>query len=854
MGLKMVMPMPAAHSTRNRFRVRSLACLGLCFVVATAAMASADSWVREKGQRRDFPLVASRGVANLILGADDFKVVSIAAADLARDIESVTGRRPAIKTSDGTARSSEVLIGTLGKHAGIDALVAAGSLDVTALRDAWESFIIATVDLGPGSQGALVIAGSDRRGTAFGAYELSQAIGVSPWHWWADINPAKRSSLFVAHGTRRFGPPSVKYRGIFLNDEDWGMHRWAASTFEPESGGIGPKTYAKVFELMLRLKANTVWPAMHAVTKPFNDFAEHKRLADDYAIVMGSSHAEPMLRNNVGEWKAKPETYNYMTNRDGVRAYWEERVRDNGSFENIYTLGMRGIHDSNMQGPKTDPERIRTLEQIFSDQRALLAQHVRPDVERVPQMFCAYKEVLSLYRQGLRVPDDVTIVWPDDNHGYVRNHANATERERTGGFGVYYHLSYLGAPMSYLWLSTTPPALVWSEMSRAYDHGARAIWIANVGDLKPAEIGTEFFLQMAWDIKRWRRENLQDFLVEWASREIGVGHAKEIASILREYYRLNHQRRPEHLQGWLPREEPRASPFAPTEVDARLSAFASLRKRAQAVKARLPIAKRDAFVELVGYPVEGSALANVRFFAGERGEAARAQAADAELKQATAVFQEQVAGGKWRGFMSLEPADDQWRSMRIAPWQLPTYAAKPPARPETPAEVHSIEAERFSRKQDRDGVSWEVIPGLGRTGDSISVFPTTAAGVDPARLLAVAPRVEYDITFASAGDFEIKVNLMPTHGIASGSLRFAIAIDEGAPQVVSLDVKDGGPEWALGVLNATRVASAKLHVPNAGRHVLRVFGVDAGVVVDKIVIHHGDLPSSYLGPPETVRR
>ncbi len=812
------------------------------------------AWVRSTSQRGDFPLVDKAGAANLIVSLGDHKVVSLAAADLASDIARVTGRTPVLRASLDAASSTAVIIGTVGKSPVIDALVSAGTLDASALRGTWESFLIATVDKPfPGATRALVIAGSDRRGTAFGVYELSQAIGVSPWHWWADVTPAKRSTLFVARGTRRFGPPSVKYRGIFLNDEDWGLQPWAAKTFEPETGDIGPKTYARLFELMLRLKANTVWPAMHATTNPFNAFPENKRVANDYAIVMGSSHAEPMLRNNVGEWKAPPESYNYVTNRDGVRAYWEERVRENGSFENIYTLGMRGIHDSNMQGPRTDPDRIRILEEIFTDQRAMLTRHVRPEVERVPQMFCAYKEVLSLYRQGLKVPDDVTIVWPDDNHGYIRNYANAEERKRSGGFGVYYHLSYLGAPMSYLWLSTTPPALIWSEMTRAFDHGAERIWIANVGDLKPAEIGTEFFLQMAWDVKRWRRENLPDFLVEWATREFGQSVAKDIAAIQRDYYQLNYQRRPEHLQWWLPRESPHASPLTAEESAARMASFADLQQRMAAVRKRIRAEKRDAFFQLVGYPVEGSMLANGRFILGEAGKTEAARALDALLRQLTEDFNERVAGGKWRGVMSLEPADAQWRSMRIAPWTPPAYPPSPVPTASAGAFI-AIEAERFTSRANRPGVAWEVVPGLGRTGDSVTLFPTTAPSMDVDRLKGEAPRLDYALTIPTAGEFSVTVNLVPTHPITGPSLRFAIALDDAAPHVVALDVNDGGPDWAQGVLNATRAATTTITVPTPGSHTLRIFGVDPGVVLDRIVIGPvGRTPPGYLGPADKRR-
>ena len=847
------------------------------FGAAVALSAATPApWVNDQARPGDFALVSIAQAADVVYAAEDFKVVAIAAHDFAADVERVTGRRPVVRTDVAGTGMPVVLAGTLGHSALIDGLVNSGKLDVGALRGQWESFVIATVaDPLPGVAQGLVVAGSDRRGTAYGLYELSQAIGVSPWYWWADVAPARMAELHVAAGTRRYGPPSVKYRGIFLNDEDWGLQPWAAKTFAPEEGGIGPKTYAKVFELLLRLKANTLWPAMHKCTRAFNNFPAAAPLADDYGIVMGSSHAEPMLRNNVGEWTAPPDDYNYVTNRAGVLRYWEERAAANVRCENIYTLGMRGIHDSPMVGPKTDAERVRTLEQIFADQRALLAKYVNPDVTRVAQAFTPYKEVLALYREGLRVPDDVTIVWPDDNFGYIRQFPAPAEQRRAGGFGVYYHISYLGSPLAYLWLCTTPPALIWEEMSKAYDHGADRIWIVNVGDLKPGEIGTEFFLQMAWDIHRWRRNNLPDFLVAWATREFGPEHAREIADIMADYYLLNFQRKPEHLQWWLPGQPPRPSPFTPAEITRRLTAFAGLRARVDRVAAALPAAEQDAFFELVAYPVRGTALANERYFDGEmgvrmvdEGPAARlaARVADAELWNLTKRFNNEVAGGKWRGIMSLEPADDQWRGFRIAPWTLPRFADEPArvtaAGPSVKAPpgfagsvesggVVSIDAGHYTSKDDRGGAGWEPVPGLGRTGDSVAIFPTTMRSVPPERLAADAPRLDYDIEFATAGEFTVNAYVVPTHPLEGNTLRFAVGLDGAPPQLVELETGDGGAEWALGVLDATRVATAKLNVPAPGRHTFHIYGVDAGVVLDKIVIDCGGLKPSYLGPPET---
>jgi len=764
----------------------------------------------------DFPLVLAGQAAGLSYASEDDPVVARAAADLVQDIATITGVIPAVLPRAAEAAGPVVLIGTLGRNRDIDRLAEAGLIDVTALKGAWESFIITVVPPArPEATPLLVIVGSDRRGTAFGVYELSKQIGVSPWHWWADVAPEKKTELLIPAGTHRFGPPSVKYRGIFLNDEDWGLQPWAATNLEPENGGIGPKTYARVFELLLRLKANTLWPAMHACTKPFNADPRNAILADAYGIVMGSSHAEPMLRNNVGEWTAPKPDYNYVSNRAGVLAYWEERVRSNRRFENIYTVGMRGIHDSAIQGTKTDAERIAVLGQVFADQRTLLAREIKPAIEKVPQMFCAYKEVLELYRQGLAVPDDVTIVWPDDNFGYIRNFATAAERRRSGGFGVYYHLSYLGRPMAYLWLGTTPPALIWEEMTKAYAHGADRIWIANVGDLKPTEPGLEFFLNLAWDINSWGPDAQPVFLQTWARREFGSETAEEIAAIMGAFYRLNFQRKPEHLQGWLPGKTPQPSDWSDAEIAARLEEFASLRERTEKVAAALPPARHDAFFELVAYPVHGSALANERYFRGERGETAAAQAADTELRTLTKHFDE-IAGGKWRGLMRLEPADGDWKSMRIAPWTPPAFAPRTPV-----VNAPTILKNAAGNFSSGTGPVQPVI-GLGRSGAAVPLSAET--------------RLHYTFTANTAGDYLLQLHLLPTHPVEGKVLRLAWALDETPVAPVELAVNDGGPDWAQGVLSGVRTLTIPFPLSRTGSHTLHIQGLNVGTVLDEVVI------------------
>lgn len=827
----------------------------------------------------DFPLVRNNTAATILVSTDDFKVAQIAAADFASDVERVTGTKPALKNNAAEKIDEAVIIGTLGKSPLIDSI--AGKLDVSRIRGKWECYIIATVERPtPNIKSALVIIGSDRRGTAYGVYEVSQMIGVSPWYWWADVTPEHKANLIIGKGAIVSHEPSVKYRGIFINDEDWGLHPWAAKTFEPEFGAIGPKTYQRVFELLLRLKANTLWPAMHEISKPFNITRANPELADDYAIVMGASHAEPMLRSNPTEWKTNKDDYNFVSNPDGVTAYWEERVRDNGKFENIYTVGMRGIHDSPIVGTKTQAERIPLLEKIFSVQRGLLAKHVNPNVENVPQIFCPYKEVLADYRAGLKVPDDVTIVFPDDNFGYIRQFPNAEEQKRKGGFGVYYHISYLGRPIAYLWLNSSPPAMIWEEMNKAYENGMRKLWIVNVGDIKPGEIGMEFFLQMAYDANRWTIDTQHEFLREWATREFGSEHSAEIASIMDEYYRLGFQRKPEHLQWYIPNDPPRLSALAFYEISNRLSAYDRLTKRVDVMYELMPAAKRDAFYELVVFPARSAALANERFFTAELANnpnkslaeadgvnnwAQRSIAADKAIATETKYFNETLAGGKWRGIMSPEMNPGQWPSLRVTPPKVEANSAGnisylPPAyhpgfRIDNSVAIFrqmtgivSIEAENYRRSNASDNFSWRVIKGLGKTGDSISVFPA-----DATTFSRKAPSVEYEIEINADADFDAYFYLLPTQPLVPGNgLRIAFSIDGGEPHtiVVDKDTEVSSHKWMENILGESTIGTAKVKLTK-GRHTLSMIAVDSGVVLDKIVLASQDVPTSYFGPMET---
>ncbi len=770
-----------------------------------------------------FALVKSGRGAPVSTDPRDAEVVRIAAKDLRADMVSVGGR-----TVDPNA--PPIWTGTLGSHAEIDRLVAAGRVDVSQVRGRWEAYLILVVDRPvPGVPQALLVIGSDRRGTAYGIYALSRAMGVSPWQWWADVTPTRRTHVRVLPGTRHIDAPDVKYRGLFINDEDWALVPWAAATHAPDEKPLGPKTYARVFELLLRLRANLLWPAMHKSTRPFNEDPANAALADRYAIVMGSSHAEPILRNNVGEWTAPGDQFDYVKNADGVRDYWGARVASNAAYESVWTLGMRGIHDSGMVGPKTTEERRALLEKIFADQRGLLNASGTP---QAPQVFTPYKEVLDIYRAGLVVPDDVTLMWPNDNFGYIRQFPNAAERDRSGGSGVYYHLSYLGAPMAYLWLSTTPPALIREEMTRAWDLGARRMWVVNVGDIKPAELGLDYFMQLAWDVEGAREQSIDDYVRAWASANLDPALAGQIAPIMAEHHRLNFARRPEHLQWWLPHGRTRASALPTHEIAERMAAFERNLAALSNVADRVPAHRRDAFFQLVGYPVEAAARANERVFAAEAhdrlrdrdfdaamGWAARANAADARIAALTHRYNTQIAGGKWRGMMAVEPADGQWRSYRAMPVTLPAFTgnpARPTLWPDTARGRNVVvEAEQATG-------NWRRIDGLGRNGMAAgSRIDTPVSGTIQATL--------------PPGTWRATVEILPTYADRDGEpLRLDVTID-GKRHRLTTPRNTGDDDWKQAVLD-NRIT---LPLPDAipgGSHVITLATQGGGLIVDRLIL------------------
>ena len=611
-----------------------------------------DGWVTTERRPGDFELVSARTAAAIWVDTNDYAGVLRAARDLQSDVERVAGIKPKLADGSIVRGSNIVLVGTLGRSQLIDRLAKEGKLDTTSVRGAWEAFVIQVVPAPmPAVAQALVLAGSDKRGTIYAIYELSEQIGVSPWYWWADVPLTHKDALFIKAGRYATGGPAVKYRGIFLNDEAPCLTGWVQQKF----GNYNHRFYTNVFELMLRLKANYLWPAMWN-----NCFSEddplNPKLADEYGIVMGTSHVEPMMRADK-EWNRKGFTaaqWNYDKNPQELLAFWKEGLERNKPYENIITIAMRGKIDT----PMSESANIALLERIVTDQRKLIEEIYHTNAAAVPQLWALYKEVQEYYEKGMRVPDDVTLLWCDDNWGNVRRLPSAEERKRSGGAGVYYHFDYVGGPRNYKWLNTVPITKVWEQMNLAYEYGADRIWIVNVGDLKPMEFPMEFFLAFGWAPRQWSKDSLADYTKGWAAQQFGAADAASIARILAKYPKLNGWRKPELL------DPSTFNLLNYAEADRALEEWRSLVSDAEKIYSRLPEKARDAFYQLVLHPTKASAVVTELYITAGKNRlyASQGRATANDLAERTrALFKQdaalsyeynhKLANGKWNHFM-----------------------------------------------------------------------------------------------------------------------------------------------------------------------------------------------------------
>ncbi|MBB3206174.1 lysophospholipase L1-like esterase [Rhodopirellula rubra] len=930
--------------------------------------------------------MAGQQATTLLIDSSDLLGVRRATSDLQADIERVTGVSPKLVSDQASAGSLAVIVGTLGDSRLVDSLVESGKLNVEEVAGKWESFVIATLeDPMPGLDRALVIAGSDRRGTIFGIYEISKQIGVSPWYWWADVPTRHRDSLHIKAGVYVQGPPKVKYRGIFINDEEPAFGRWSREKF----GGINSKMYSHVFELILRLRGNYLWPAMWSSGFGETD-AQNPKVANEYGIVVGTSHHEPMMRAHQ-EWSRHKNEYgngkwNYGLNTEGLQKFFREGIQRTKDFDNLVTVGMRGDGDAPMTQQGQEASNIDLMERIVADQREILADIVNPDVTNVPQIWALYKEVADYYQHGMQVPDDVTLLWCDDNWGNIRRMPTREERNRAGGAGVYYHFDYVGSPRSYKWLNTSPLPKIWQQMSMAYDYGADRVWIVNVGDLKPMEVPIEFFLDLAWDPEALPKEKIEAWTVNWAKRNFCEKHSTQIADIVSKYAKYNGWRKPELLD---------PTTFSLThyrEAERVQAAWQSIVQQAEQINAELPTEYRDAFYQLVLYPTKASATVAELYietgrnhlYAGQgrvssNQHAQRVRELFAQDKQLSDAYH-QLGGGNWNHMMSqtrigytswsdpkqnilpqlkeVTPKNGAVLGVAVegseAAWPGELSKAKLPALDainqqlrwidvfnrgsesfefsatanrswvklssvsgsvdtdqriwlsvdwdkispgkhdavvtisqlggrSVDVQVAAVQSDQFTREQTQalggligsiafsvdqaksfvpsGNASWEIIPDYGRGSAGVTLFPTTSPAMMPP---AEAPRLEYPVLFAEAGDYQIdlitgsSLNVQPNE-----NLRVAISLDHESRKIIDAftgqayeDPSKRGDtsapaikDWGKWVRNNARTLTCKQRVNEAGVHTLKIWAVDPGLVLQKVIIHKAPLPYSYFGPP-----
>lgn len=769
----------------------------------------------------------------IVFDKTDAPLVGKMATTLSEDIERVTGVRPKV---GGTLKKGPVVVlATVEKIGRI-----CPDVKAEVMRGEWERYQIMT-------QGErLIIVGSDARGLAYGVLHVSERIGVSPWYWWADV-PVERKAKLDYQENFTSASPTVKYRGIFINDEDWGMKTWAAENFEKELGDIGPKTYDRVCELILRLRGNMLAPAMHTCTGAFYSHPESQRKADEWGIMITTSHCEPLLFNNAApsEWnKERDGEWNYVTNKQTIWQKLYDRIAETKQYDNIYTMGMRGLHDEAMKG-STDPrERAKTLEQVFADQREILQHHKQLRPENIPQIFVPYKETLDIYDAGLRVPEDITLVWPDDNYGYMKRVSNAAERQRSGGAGVYYHLSYLGTPHDNIWLATTAPALMYEELKKAYDTGAVRYWLLNVGDIKPMEVEMQMFFDMAWDFSAFNYENANRYQAEWLGGVFGKQWTGDFQRVLDVYYRLAWERKPEYMGyeiEWDSRENERLHDsdfsFADGTAQRRLEDYAAIANEMERISASLPEAYRPALFEMLGYSVKSAHQMNRKFLMAQRnhetgsGEAAEvARAANDSLMSLLHEYNH-LLDGKWNRMMSEIPPGF------VAQYpQMPELVTAPTDRFRLPQEQHYVTyPQRLSLQEVRTKAPFRLIEGMGPEWTVLQLGEPLDAVQNPASLASEHINLPF-LTDGTGDSLHICISVVPLWPVTlDRSNRFGVSVDGGTPVVCENRFTEWSGPWKLQVLENRKDFLLTLPIDrNRKEHTLSFIVGDPGQLIQRI--------------------
>ena len=721
----------------------------------------------------------------------------------------------------------------------------------------------------------IIVEGYNGRGMAYGLLELSRMAGVSPWIWWGDVVPEKRARLVFDGLSSVEQSPSVAYRGIFINDEDWSLRNWAWKHYEKtdQFGAMGPKTYKAIFQLLLRLRANAIWPGMHTGTPGFFTIKGNKEMADSCGILIGTSHCEPLLRNNVAEWDhAKRGAYNYITNREQVQQYWIERLQQVKGSEEFFTIGMRGIHDGSMEGVKTKEEKLNGLQQVINDQRELIRKYYDKNVEKVPQVFIPYKEVLEILESGLQVPDDVTLMWCDDNYGYMTRLSNAEQQKRSGGGGVYYHLSYWGRPHDYMWLTTTQPGLVYSEMKAAYDHNCRKLWIVNVHDPKVAAYDLELFLDMAWDIeslspnpspsKEGGKLTIEGHLEKWLCTQFGEKAGKKLFPAMKEFYRLCAIRKPEFM-GWTQVEldkklYPRGrSQVIDTEFSQQafgnelgryLADYAAVCETVRKVEKTINPKLQDAYFAHIKYPVLAANAMAVKMLEAQKARSkylgqtdkamegreeymlqasARSMAAYREIQQLTDYYNKELAGGKWKGIMNMMPRDLPVFNPPILPYlgNNTTIPANYERKAYQLTDAIARNACDYTPTPNTHHPSPTIIQMLGHSMNAVSI-PKGCELV-----------YEFDSPLPSEGQGEaiLYTAMIPTQPNDKGDLRYQITLDNQPPVVISLKEKYRSEFWKVSVLRGQALKETPVKV-SKGHHTLKIKALDDHIIADQWMI------------------
>lgn len=924
-----------------------------------------------------FEIVSNKICKPIVIASEEYSGVKKTAALFQNDIKKVTRIAPQLFFNEIPKSKEIIIVGTIGRSSLIDKLISKGKLDVKDIKDNWDNSLIQVVEQPfEGVDKALVIVGSNKRGTIYGMFDISRKIGVSPWYWWADVPIQEHQQIYVKKGRYNLGAPKVKYRGIFLNDEEPALGRWAVEKY----GGFNHQFYEKVFELLLRLKGNYLWPAMWWASFNSNDSINPK-LADEMGIVMGTSHHEPMMRAHA-EWKTYGGgAWNYNTNAEQLKKFWKEGIQRMGNYESIVTIAMRGDGDLAM----STETNTSLLENIVKDQRKIIADVTGESANKTPQLWALYKEVQEYYDKGMRVPDDVTLLLCDDNWGNIRNLPKVDSEPRSGGYGIYYHFDFVGGPRNYKWLNTNPIPRIWEQMHLAYKYGVDRIWLVNVGDLKPMELPISFFLDYAWDPDKIPASKLNEYTTSWAQEQFGKEYAPGIAEILRLYTKYNSRRKPESL-------------FSDTyslinynEFEKVVEDYNLLQKKAKEIYDKMPPNHKDAFYQLVYHPVLSCSNLNALYLAhaknimyAKQGRAATNDMAQ-EVKnlfckdaKITQYYHTQLANGKWNHMMAqthigytnwqqpdtnkmpevkeielpekgtlcftIEGCENVWPK-ELSQAKLPNFDSfnkqkyyielfntgktaldyqlsasnswviisehNGKLNKQTRISISidwdnlktglqrsilkinsggkeyvieliaqkfakkvikqakgfienngciSIEAQDYSRAINSNKISWEIIPGLGRTKSGVCAMPVTEK---VEKTGAGSPSLEYDFYLLEKpknGKLAVNIYLSPTlNFLKEKGLHYAVSIDDEPLQLINMHEETEIADWKYpdwwnqAVLNNIIIKTSQHVLNEQSRHVLKFWRVDPGIVLQKIVIDAGGLKFSYLGPPESLK-